>query len=76
MQYLLEEVGSEQRFINNASPLRARKTPFVRSRGSSQVLHENLCPPGDHILLILHAKFRESVGIPRHHTVQSQLLLR
>jgi hypothetical protein len=40
MQYRLEEVGSEQRFIDNASPLRARKNPFICSRGSSQVLHE------------------------------------
>jgi hypothetical protein len=74
MQYLLEEAGSEKRFINNASPLRAPKNPFVRSRSSSQVVHENLCPPGDHDLLILHAKFWEAVRIPRHHTVQSQLL--
>src|SRR5580700_566652 len=67
MQYRLEEVGSEQRFIDNASPLRAGKNPFVCSRGSSQVLHENLCPASDQILLILHPKFREAVSIPRHH---------
>jgi hypothetical protein len=76
MQYLLEQVGSEQRLINKASPLRARKSPFVRSRNSAQVLRDNLCPPGDHILLILHAKFREAVSIPRHHTVQCKLLRR
>jgi hypothetical protein len=75
MQYRFEKVGSEQRFIDNASPLRARKHPFVCSRGSSQILDENLCSAGDHILLILHPKFREAVSVPRHHTVQSQLLL-
>jgi hypothetical protein len=26
--------------------------------------------------LKLHPKFREAVSVPRHHTVQSQLLLR
>jgi hypothetical protein len=73
MQGLLEEVGSEQRFINNASSLRARKTPFVRSCNSAHVLRDNLCPLGNHLLLILLAKFWEAVSIPRHHTVQGKL---
>jgi hypothetical protein len=70
MQYHFEEVGSEQRFIDNASPLRARRNPFVYfvcSRGPSQILDENLCPAGDHILLILHPKFREEVKRPEGH---------
>jgi hypothetical protein len=40
MQYLLEEVGSEQRFINNASPLRedgdSREVPGT-SRANEQM---------------------------------------
>src|ERR1700730_10773788 len=65
MQDLLEEVGSKQRFIDCASPLRARKNPLVRSRGSSQVRHENLCPPGDHKLLIFQPKFRKATSVAR-----------
>jgi hypothetical protein len=76
MQDLFEEIGSEQRFIDCASPLRARKNPLVRSRGSSQVRHENLCPPGDHKLLIFQPKFRKATSVARHNTIQSQLLRR
>ncbi len=47
MQYRFEEVSPEQRFIDNTSPLPARNNPFVCSRGSSQILDEDLCPAGE-----------------------------
>ena len=76
MQHLIEEVCPEQRFINEASPLRAHEFPLIHSRSASEVFHENLCPTGNHILLVLHAEFREAVSIAGYQAIQSQLLSR
>jgi hypothetical protein len=76
MQYLLEEVGSERRF--KTTPARCvlvRIHVFVRAARPRYFTRISVLSATTS-LLILHAKFREAVSIPRHHTVQSQLLQR
>jgi hypothetical protein len=47
MQYRFEEVSSEQRFMDNTSPLPARNNPFVCSRVRPKYLMRISVPPAN-----------------------------